>query len=160
MKNQSQANYANISLISTGLTILFATVTHAYKFGHPAIVVGTVILFLFYFLNYAFQRWGNKFVLLVYSLLNLWIIIGFGLVNGFWNHTVKVSLFYLHNGLLPPFLAQMFSDPRIGNSTLETAGILTFAASMFAAYYCYELIKNRKQYYSIRDNKTGEKYND
>lgn len=83
-------------------------------------------------------------LLLFYGLVNAWVIIGFGLVNGFWNHALKASLYYLHNGYLPPFFAKLFITSQIGSFFYEGVGVLTFITSIFAAHFVYKVIKERR----------------
>lgn len=135
--------FARQSLLSITLTVILATGTHAYEFGYRAFIAGLIIICVFCILNIRFRRTKNKTLLLIYELLNAWIIIGFGVVNGLWNHAFKVFLKYLHGGSLPPLLARLFANPQTGSFFYESAAILTFAAGMFAAYYGFKLIEKR-----------------
>jgi len=140
MKSQTE-RYARASLVSAEVTVLLASIIHIPRFGHAAFVAGVLLGYAIWLLNNWFRRSGTKAVLVIYSLLNAWLIIGFGLVNGFWNHTVKVSLYYLHNESLPPFLARMFSNPVLGSSWYEGAGILLFVVAMVTAHTGYLWLK-------------------
>lgn len=132
-----------LSLLSIILTVIFASITHFYEFGYRAFIVGLVFMFILYVLNTQYQRAKNNVLLVAYLLINVFLIIGFGLVNGFWNHTFKVFISFLHGGELPPFLAQLFLSPQTGSAFYESVGALTFFASMFAAYYGYKLISQK-----------------
>lgn len=140
-ENKETTPFANLSLLSITLTTILASISHAYEFGYHAFVAGFILLFLLCALNILFQRTRSMISLLFYGLVNAWVIIGFGLVNGFWNHALKVSLYYLHNGYLPPFLAKFFITPQIGSSFYEGVGVLTFIMSILAAHFGYKLIK-------------------
>ena len=134
MQENKQAMPFAKSLISVTLTVILASITHAYEFGYRAFVAVVIVVALLYALNILYRRTKNKASLVFYGLLNAWIIIGFGLINGFWNHTFKAFLSYLHGGYLPPFLAGLFMKPQIGSFLYEGIGTLTFVSSVFAAY--------------------------
>ena len=122
---------------SISATVALAAITHAYEFGTPAFVVGAIVIAILFALSSHYRRTGNRPVLVVYGLLNLWVIIGFGLVGGLWNHAVKVAVSAVNGGALPLALERFFMSPDLGSATYEAIGILTFGASMFAAYFGY-----------------------
>ncbi len=132
---------AGLSLAGVSAVVILASITHAYKFGHRAFIAGVILIALLYVLNILYRRTRNKVFLVFYAVLNGWVIIGFGLFNGFWNHTFKLFLNFLHNGYLPPFMAKFFITPQIGSFFFEGVGILTFVMSIFAVYYGYKFIK-------------------
>ncbi len=132
---------AGLSLACISVTVVLASITHAYEFGYRAFIAGFIVIALLYGMNILYRSTRNKVFLVFYGLLNAWVIIGFGLFNGFWNHAFKVFLNFLHNGYLPPFLAKLFFTPQIGSSFFEGVGILIFVMSVFAAYYGYKFIK-------------------
>lgn len=132
---------SKLSLLSIALTVILASITHAYEFGHHAFIAGFILITLISTFNIIYQRTRNKVSHVFYVLLNTLVIIGFGLFNGFWNHAFKVFLYYLHNEYLPPILAKLFMTPQIGSFFFEGVGILTFVMSVFAAYYGYKFMK-------------------
>ncbi len=132
---------AALSLSAISATVILASITHANEFGYRTVIGGLIIIASLCVLNILYLRTGNKVLLAFYALLNAWVIIGFGLVNGFWNHGMKIFLYYLHNGSLPPFLAKLFMAPQIGSPFFEGAGILTFVVSIAAAYYGYKFMR-------------------
>lgn len=139
--SEQKMSAAALSLAGISATVILASITHAYKFGYRAFIAGFIAVALLCGMNILFLRTRNKVFLVFYGLLNIWVIIGFGLFNGFWNHAFKLFLNYLHNGYLPPFLAKLFMTPQTGSPFFEVTGILTFIMSMFAAYYGYKFIK-------------------
>ncbi|MBI4972215.1 MAG: hypothetical protein HZC16_00160 [Candidatus Omnitrophica bacterium] len=140
-KTNKTTLFANVSLWSITLAVLLASVTHAYEFGYRAFMAGFILIALLSILNILYRSTRSKAFLVLYGLLNAWVVIGFGLFNGFWNHAFKVFLNYLHNGFLPSFLAKLFMTPQTGSFFFEGVGILTFVISIFAAYYGYKFIK-------------------
>jgi hypothetical protein len=116
---------------------MLASITHAYEFGTVAFVAGAVVIAILFALSSHYRRTGNRPVLVLYGLLNLWVIGGFGLVGGLWNHAVKVAVSAATGGALPQSLERFFMSPNLGGATHEIIGILTFGASLFAVYFGY-----------------------
>lgn len=139
--SEQKMSAAGLSLAGISATVILTSITHAYGFGYRAFVAGFIVIAFLCAFNILYRRTGNKVFLVFYGFLNAWVIIGFGLFDGFWNHAIKVFLQYLHNGYLPPFLAKLFLTPQIRSSFFEGVGVLTFVMSMFAAYHGYKLIK-------------------
>lgn len=135
---------AAFSLTTAALTVVGGTISHVPEYGQGAVAAGIVLLVFLVALNVAYRSTKSGWLLTPYLLLNLFLVVGFGLVNGFWNHAFKAFLVTLHNGYLPPMLARLFSDPKIGTPFMETVGVLTFVASAMAAYFGFKLVKERK----------------
>jgi hypothetical protein len=129
------------SLWSVSITVMLAAITHAYEFGSAAFVVAAVVIAILFVLSSHYRRAGNRLVLVVYGLLNLWVIGGFGLVGGLWNHAVKVAVSLANGGALPVSLERCFMSPDLGSATYEALGILTFGASMVAANFGYRFAR-------------------
>jgi len=132
---------ASRSLLSISVTAALASITHAYDFGIPAFIVGAVMIAALAALSRRYQRTGSRPAVVLYGLLNLWIIGGFGLVGGFWNHAVKIPLMAMNGGTLPSTLWPLFMSPDLGSPTYEVLYILLFAASVPAAYLGYRFVR-------------------
>lgn len=132
-----------LSILSASLTAVFAAFTHSYVFGPPAFLAGGIVIALIASLGFGYQRSGRRFLLLPYALINLWIIVGFGIVGGFWDHAVKAVLCVLHGGVVPPSLEPWFTSPDLGSAVFETAWIMTFVASVAAAVFGYRFIRSK-----------------
>lgn len=143
---------ATLSYISILLTVIIASIHHIFTFGHLAIVLGIAIVLLFLIMRAVFQYTRNAAILGIYGLFNAAIIVGAGLVDGFWNHAFKLFIYHLHNGYIPPLLTHLFQTTTIGNTWYEATGVLTFAASMFAAYFTYRFFRAR------HDNNNASNY--
>lgn len=128
-------------LWSIAATVVLASITHAYEFGAPAFAVGAIVIALLSALSGRYRRTGTRPALVIYGLLNLWIIGAFGLVGGLWNHAFKVVVSAAHGGALPPALEPFFMSPDLGSATYEAIGILTFGASLCAAYFGYRFAR-------------------
>lgn len=125
---------ARRSLVSVSATAALAAVTHAYDFGLVAFLVGAITIAVLSLLIVWAGRSGSRIALVLYALLALWIIVGFGLVGGFWNHTVKVVVATAAGGVLPSGLTGLFMSPALGGLLFEGSGILTFVACLVGAY--------------------------
>jgi hypothetical protein len=132
-----------LSILSASLTALFAAFTHSYVFGPPAFLAGAIVIALIAALGFGYQRGGRRILLLPYALINLWIIVAFGIVGGFWDHAVRAVLCVLHGGVVPPSLEPWFTSPDLGSAVLETAWIMTFLASLAAAVFGYRFIHSK-----------------
>ena len=137
MKNQIENKYATPSLVAITLTAVITSVHHIYKLGFGALILGLIIIPLPYVLLRWYKQTRNGAAFWAYGLLNAWIIVGFGLVDGLWDHTLKI---FLGNFLLRSF-AHYFSQSPIGSFPFEATGILASVAGMFAAYYGYKFLR-------------------
>ena len=149
MKNPIVNKYATLSLVSITLTGIIATLHYVYKLGFSLLLPGAVILLLPYLLMLWFKRLGNKAALWAYGLLNAFVILGLGFVDGFLDHTVLFGKTLAYNILLPlhggdpKTVEKVFSllPPAPVDVFLESTGVLTFIVSLFALYYGYKFIQ-------------------
>ncbi|MFH1908221.1 MAG: hypothetical protein ABIL11_12705 [Chloroflexota bacterium] len=149
MKNPIENKYAALSLVSITLTGVIATIHHVYKLGFSLLIPGAAIILLPYLLMLWFKRAGNKVALWAYGLLNAFVIVGLGFVDGFLNHTVLFSKTLAYNILLPlhggdpKAVEKVFSllPPAPVDAFYESTGVLTFIVSLFALYYGYKFIQ-------------------
>ena len=124
-------------------TVAGATVTHAFDVGQRATIAGITLMGILLLLQHFGRRRGNRVADNLNKAMNILVISGFGLMDGFWNHLVKTALFSLHNGRMPPLFAGLFIAPIPGSAICETAGIMTFLASMAAAYAIYRIMQRQ-----------------
>ena len=143
--------YAILSLVSTLATGFLTTVHHAYELGFLALVQVLVAIVLPYLSMRWFKQTGSTVALWLYGLLTAWLVFGFGMVDGLWNHTMKSLGSYMKTVVLSVH-GPMSSggapavDPAVaGNLIYQGTGILTFIASVFAAYYGYKFIQESRQ---------------
>lgn len=130
-----------LSLLTVLLTVLFSTCLHGLTFGVQAIWMGVIFTSLLLFSVHLFVAKKSKTGLILYGIIAGIVVLGHGIYNGFWNHFMKVSLFYLHNQQMPDPFAKLFAEGTIGSFWVECFGILTFVASIFAAIHTIKLIK-------------------
>lgn len=149
MKNLTGNKYATSSLVSLTLTAIITTLHNAHGVGAYLLIPGAVLTVLPTLLMLWFKRAGNKVALWAYGVLNAFIILGLGFVDGFLDHTVRFSKTLAYNILLPlhggdpKVVEQVFSllPPAPVDVFLESSGVLTFIVSLFALYYGYQFIK-------------------
>ncbi len=134
---------ATRSIVSVSATALLAAITHAYDFGPAAFAVGGLVVSLLTAAGLGYQRTGRRLLAVIYALASLWIVAGFGVVGGLWNHAVKVLLCAGHGGTVPPSIAEWFLSPEPGTALFETVGILTFVASVVAAVFGYRFLRSK-----------------
>lgn len=127
--------FARLSLMSIIITAVFITIHHLYKLGPSAIGLGSVIVGAAIMLLVWFKKTKGITPLIFYCLLNAWIIIGFGLMDGFWDSTIKV---FFATFLFPD--SRLFIRSPLKAYPFEVSGVLTFVASLYVMYYGYKFI--------------------
>lgn len=143
---QAFNKYASLSLVSTIITATFAGIHHVYEVGFHAVFLVVIFMVLPVLLMRWFKKTEKKVSLWAYGLLNTWLVIGFGLVDGLWNHILSPlgislhALMSLHGGSSPTV-----EKAVEGNFIYDATGVLTFIVSMFAAYYAYKFIRTVRQ---------------
>ncbi len=128
--------YARLSIVSVVLTAVFITVNHVFTLGPAAYALGAVLVVLPVVLMWWFTATKSRVALAGYLLLNLWIIVGFGLINGLWDGTLRLFL-----GTLLSSLSTSYPRPLIGSYAFEASGLLSFIGSLFVLYYAARLIQ-------------------
>jgi hypothetical protein len=83
-------------------------------------------------------RQRSRAARLGYATLVTLVILGFGLQDGLWNHTVKLAVFFLR-GADRANMAGLPSPP-VGSVFHEVTGVLTFVAANFARIFGYQFI--------------------
>lgn len=147
MENLFKIKFAKSSLFSVILTALATSVHHYYEIGIHVIFLILVFILIPTLLMLRIQNSNKKIYLWIYGFLNVWLVAGFGFIDGFWNHTLKIfdsginSLIMSAHGSMHGIGGGATEDNLAGNHIYQGAGILTFIAALFAAYYGYNFIK-------------------
>ena len=145
MKARTTVPGSVLSLSATLLTLALAVVVHFAESGPSIIIFCAALMALFSALWLWIRKTGNPVAMTAYGLLSLVPVIGFGVVNGFWNHLVKMLLFSLHGNQLPPPMAGLFSSPGFGSPVVETAGVLMFLSAMVAAVASARFVRGERE---------------
>lgn len=153
---QSQNKYASLSLISTIVAGTFTSIHHVFEIGYLAVILVLLFIVTPTLLMQWFRKTGSKVTLWVYGILITWFVVGLGLIDGLFNHTVKIIGFYF-NALLSFHGGGTAGSEKTleGNFIFQFTGMLTFFAGIFVAYYGYKFIRT-----SRRSRITSEQNND
>ena len=128
--------YASRSLLTVLVTAVLITVNHLYPLGTRALALGAVLVVVPTALLWWFRNTRSRVAFAGYLLMNLWIVVGFGLIKGLWKSTLPVFL-----GSLLASVTTSFPRPTLGPVPFELSGILTFIGSLFVLYYGYRLVR-------------------
>jgi ABC-type branched-subunit amino acid transport system substrate-binding protein len=120
------------SVIATAVAI---AINHWFVLGRSAFALAAALILLALGVSAWLRTSQRPVAIAAFSLLNAWIVIGFGLMKGFWATTLKV--------FVATALAQIstaFPKPAVGPTTQELSGVLMFLGSLFVAHYAFEII--------------------
>src|SRR5438874_5734028 len=137
--------YARRSLLSVLVTAVLITVNHLYPLGTRALGLGAVLVVVPTGLLWWFRTTRSRVAFAGYLLMNLWIVVGFGVIKGLWKSALPVFL-----GTLLASVSTSFPRPTLGPVPFELSSILTFIGSLFVLYYGYRLLR------ANRDAAAGE----
>src|SRR5881398_1571046 len=130
---------ARRSLISVTLTAVMITANHLYVLGPKAFGLGAVLLVGPAALLWWFRNTRSSVAFAGYLFMNLWIVVGFGLIKGLWGITLPL---YLGTGLAA--VSAAYPKPMLGPYGFEASGILMFIGSLFVAYYAFQLLRAKR----------------
>lgn len=128
--------YARLSLVSTLAISVLTTIHHYYRFGIGAGILGLIVIGLPTLFIFWFRTYQKPLPLIAYGLASGWVIIGFGLIDGMWDSTLKL---FLGNFLLVR-QGYFFSWNPVGSFLFEVTGVLASIAALFAVYYLYRFL--------------------
>ena len=81
---------ARRSLLSSGVTAALITINHLSVLGPKAVGLGAVLIVAPTLLLWWFKRTRSNVASGGYLVMNLWVVIGFGLLKGLWKSTLPV----------------------------------------------------------------------
>ncbi len=126
--------------VSVEALALLTSVHHLDELGIIFLGPALIIIILPLVLIWQWTRKPSRPLLWAYGIYLALMILGFGLYDGFWNHTVKMSIFSLqgaHRNLMTtsfPFF------PPVGSTFHEVTGVLTFVVALYAASLGYRFL--------------------
>ena len=132
-------NAARRSLLSVIVTAAIITANHLYVLGPQAFALGTVLVLGPVALLWWFRNTQSAVAFAGYLAMNLWIVLGFGLMKGFWGITLP-----LYVGTALSSLSAAYPRPTLGPYGFEASGILMFVGALFVGYYAYQLIEAKR----------------
>lgn len=124
------------SLGSVALTSAFIAVNHLYILGPRALLLGGFIVGASTLLLLLSRRRARNISFAGYLLMNLWVVVGFGLYKGLWKGVLRLFL-----GSWLASLSSSYPKPFVGTFIYEASGILMFVGSLFVAYYAVPLVR-------------------
>ena len=104
--------------------------------GLRAVVLGGGLLGVAIALLLRYRARRRRLALAGYLLVNLWIVLGFGLWKGLWNGALRLYL-----GTLLAWLSPSFPRPALRGYLAETSAVAMFVASLFVAYHALRLVR-------------------
>lgn len=90
MTRQNGLHPANLSLISLSFASTLAAIHHILEIGPAGAAIALAFIFVSYGLLFWFKRHANRTALLLYALLTVWMIVGFGVLHGLLQHTLPL----------------------------------------------------------------------
>ncbi|HKQ11371.1 MAG TPA: ABC transporter substrate-binding protein [Rhizomicrobium sp.] len=81
---------ANLSLTSLCFTALAAAIHHMQEMGSRGAAIAVIFLLAGYGCLIWFKHTASRASLIFYALLNVWLVVGFGLFHGVMNHAVAL----------------------------------------------------------------------
>jgi deazaflavin-dependent oxidoreductase (nitroreductase family) len=142
-KQPGPATDALRSLLGIEALSLLTSIHHLEEFGVSFLVPAALLVSLPLILMWWVLQQRSRAARLSYATLVTLVIVGFGLQDGLWNHTVKMAVFFLRGADRAEMAGLPF--PPVGSVFHEVTGVLAFVAAIFAAYFGYQFItKTRK----------------
>lgn len=135
--------YALRSLVGIEALSLLTSIHHLDELGVSFLVPAVLIVGLPPILMWWYLKQRSRVARLSYGTFVALIILGFGLQDGFWNHTVKMTVFFLRGADRAKMAGLPF--PPVGSVFHEVTGVLTFVAAIFAAYFGYQFITKTRE---------------
>jgi ABC-type branched-subunit amino acid transport system substrate-binding protein len=133
---RSLHRWARASLASVALTAVAITVNHLFALGHKALLLGLGLMVVPTALLLWFRRTKSPAALAGYLLMNLWIVVGFGLYKGLWNGALRLYL-----GTLLSSVSTSFPKPFVGRPWFEVSGVAVFIGALFVLYCAVQLVR-------------------
>jgi len=134
MTDQEARRVEVASLVSVVLTAIAITLNHLYTLGAGAVGLGGALVALSAASWWRFRAKADRRALAAYLLLNLWIVVGFGLIKGFWLTTLNIFV-----GTLLSSMSTSFPRPSFSSIGFEMSGVVMFIGSLFVLYYGIQL---------------------
>jgi len=102
----------------------------------PALIITILPLVLIW----QWIRKPSRPLLWAYGIYLAFMIIGFGLYDGLFNHTIKMTVFFLHGADRTLMTTSFPFFPPVGSTFHEVTGVLTFVIALYAAYLGYRFL--------------------
>lgn len=142
-KQPGPTTHALRSLLGIEALSLLTSIHHLDQLGISFLPTAVLLVSLPLILVWWVLQQPSRAARLSYATLVTLVIVGFGLQDGLWNHTVKMAVFFMRGADRAEMAGLPF--PPVGSVFHEVTGVLAFVAAIFAAYFGYQFItKTRK----------------
>ena len=130
---------ALLSLTSIEALAVLASVHHLDELGIIFLGPALLVIILPLILIWQWARKPGRPLLWAYGIYLVLMILGFGLYDGLFNHTIKMTIFFL-NGAKLSAMRQFPFFPPVGSAFHEVTGVLTFVVTLYATYQGYRFL--------------------
>ena len=141
-KQIATGTYALRSLLAVEALSLLTSIHHVDELGLTFLAPAALAISLPLIFMWWFRQKRSNVARWFYGGFALLMILGFGIADGFWNHTVKMIIFFLRGSERANMVGLPF--PSVGSTFHEVTGVLTFVATLFAAYFSYRFMANTR----------------
>jgi len=131
---------ATWSLVSVEVLAVLTSVHHLDELGVVFLGPALIITILPLVLIWQWIRKPSRPLLWAYGIYLAFMIIGFGLYDGLFNHTIKMTVFFLHGADRNLMRTSFPFFPPVGSTFHEVTGVLTFVVALYAAYLGYRFL--------------------
>jgi ABC-type branched-subunit amino acid transport system substrate-binding protein len=128
--------WARASLASVALTAAAITVNHLFALGPRALLLGLALVVVPTAFLLWFRKTKSPVALGGYLLMNLWIVVGFGLWKGLWKGALRLYL-----GTLLASVSTSFPRPFVGRPSFEVSGVAMFIGALFVLHCAIQLVR-------------------
>jgi hypothetical protein len=140
MSQKPPMNDALWSLASVEALAVLTSIHHLDELGIMFLGPALIFIILPLVLIWQWTRKPGRSLLWAYGIYLAFMILGFGLFDGFWNHTLKMTIFLLQ-GAHRNLMRQSFPFfPPVGSTFHEVTGVLAFVVALYAAYLGYRFL--------------------
>src|SRR5262245_3891478 len=137
------SSFARQSLLSVEALALLTSIHHVDELGASFLVPGALLLSLPLIFMWWFLRAYSNVARWSYVIFVIFLILGFGLYDGLWNHTIKMMVFFARGADTASMAGLPF--PPVGSVFHEVTGVLTLVAAVVAAYFAWQFATTTRQ---------------
>ena len=131
---------ATWSFVSVEVLAVLTSVHHLDELGIILLGPALIITILPLILIWQWIRKPSRPLLWAYGIYLAFMIIGFGLYDGLFNHTIKMMVFFLHGADRNLMTKSFPFFPPVGSTFHEVTGVLTFVIALYAAFLGYRFL--------------------
>jgi len=117
---------------------VLTSIHHLDQLGISFLVPAILLVSLPPVLMVWFLKRLNRTARWTYTVFSSLMILGFGLDDGLWNHTIKMIVFSARGASRANMAGLPF--PPVGSVLHEVTGVLAFVATLFAVYFGYRFL--------------------